>query len=99
MNWVLINRESKLKHVLSSGYNRSVKKPRRSEALLFAGVDYSVKIGDGGNPLTAYDGNGNILSMQQKGLNLNISALIDRLNYSSLPNSNKLQAVMDTAND
>jgi RHS repeat-associated protein len=57
-----------------------------------AGVDFSV-----GN--LSYDANGNILTMQQKGLKINSSPVIDHLSYSYLSSSNKLQAVTDTANN
>ena len=54
-------------------------------------VDYSV------NNLS-YDGNGNILSMQQKGLTpANSSTVIDNLTYSYQSGSNKLAQVTDNA--
>jgi hypothetical protein len=64
-------------------------------------VDFSVKMGDGETHTTAYDENGNILKMQQKGLQLNTSPLIDNLTYkytynysgSNTSNTNKLLAV------
>lgn len=59
------------------------------------GIDFSVKMGDGSTPGSAYDANGNILSMQQKGLKLNSSALIDNLTYTYNTNSNKLANVAD----
>ena len=47
-----------------------------------------------------YDANGNIMSMRQNGLKTDgTSPLIDQLGYTYLPNSNKLQQVVDTAND
>jgi RHS repeat-associated protein len=64
-----------------------------------ANVDFSVKMGDGINPNSAYDANGNILGMNQKGLLLNTSNFIDQLNYTYQPNSNKLQQVIDNSND
>ena len=57
-----------------------------------AGVDFSV------SNLT-YDANGNILTMQQKGLKINSSTVIDHLSYSYSSNSNKLLQVTDTANN
>lgn len=57
-----------------------------------AGVDFSV------SNLT-YDANGNILTMQQKGLKINTSPAIDKLSYSYASNSNKLVQVTDTANN
>lgn len=46
-----------------------------------------------------YDANGNILSMNQKGLKINASPTIDQLSYSYFANSNKLQGVTDAANE
>lgn len=63
-------------------------------------IDFSVKMGDGINYNTAYDENGNILAMTQKGLKLNTSTTpIDNLTYNYYPNSNKLQNVIDGNND
>jgi RHS repeat-associated protein len=56
------------------------------------GVDLSVSN-------ITYDGNGNILTMDQKGLKLNTSDHIDRLRYTYLPFSNKLLNVIDINND
>ena len=64
-----------------------------------AGVDFSVKMGDGTNNGSAYDANGNILQMQQMGLKVNTSSLIDNLSYTYNTNSNKLKNVLDAAND
>ncbi|MCP9749476.1 hypothetical protein EGI32_00665 [Ferruginibacter sp. HRS2-29] len=58
-------------------------------------IDFSSKMGDGMNPTSAYDANGNILQMQQWGLKLNASAQIDNLTYSYNDNSNKLAKVSD----
>ena len=55
-------------------------------------VDYSVQ------NLT-YDGNGNIMTMFQKGLKLNTSSLIDSLVYSYATDSNQVIQVMDGDND
>ncbi len=59
------------------------------------GIDFSMKMGDGSTATSAYDANGNILAMQQKGLKLNSSALIDNLTYTYNTNSNKLANVAD----
>ena len=66
------------------------------------GVDYSMKMGDGITPASAYDLNGNILSMWQKGYKAGSSAtpsanspVIDNLAYSYYTNTNKLQTVTD----
>ncbi len=63
------------------------------------GVNYDVKMGDGNDPLTAYDANGNIMRMQQWGLKVGGSAQIDDLTYSYPNNSNQLQQVSDANND
>jgi hypothetical protein len=57
-----------------------------------AGLDFSVSN-------LAYDGNGNILSMDQKGFKVGGSVPIDQLAYSYLPNSNKLAKVTDAVSD
>lgn len=64
-------------------------------------VNFNVKMGDGTDPATAYDANGNIKQMQQWGLKLGSSAQIDNLSYSYAANSNKLLGVSDaiTANN
>ncbi len=46
-----------------------------------AKVDYTMKMGNGTSPYTAYDANGNILGMIQRGLKLNASPTIDSLRY------------------
>jgi len=66
-----------------------------------AGIDFSATMGDGGTPSTAYDANGNILSMKQMGLlqqGAGSSQPIDQLRYTYNANSNQLQNVYDTAN-
>ncbi len=60
-----------------------------------AKVNFSVKIGDGSNPLLAYDANGNILRMQQWGLKLTGSVQVDDMIYNYFNNSNKLSAVAE----
>ncbi|HEV7783152.1 MAG TPA: DUF6443 domain-containing protein, partial [Chitinophagaceae bacterium] len=57
-----------------------------------AGVDFSVSN-------LSYDVNGNILTMNQKGLKINSSPTIDQLSYTYASNSNKLQQVADATND
>ncbi|MBV4359100.1 DUF6443 domain-containing protein [Pinibacter aurantiacus] len=63
------------------------------------GYDYSVQLGDGINAQSAYDANGNILSMKQRGLKGGMSATIDSLVYGYVANSNKLKIISDGAND
>jgi RHS repeat-associated protein len=64
-----------------------------------ANIDFSTKLGDGSNPATAYDANGNIKSMAQKGLQLYQSDIVDNLTYRYADNnySNKLWAVDEAA--
>ncbi|MGN6419390.1 MAG: RHS repeat-associated core domain-containing protein [Pseudobacter sp.] len=57
-----------------------------------AGVNFSVSG-------LSYDANGNILSMQQYGLVLTNSLLIDDLKFTYNTNSNKLKSVADFKND
>jgi len=64
-----------------------------------AGIDYSMQMGNSTDPRTAYDANGNILSMQQKGFKINSSPVIDQLSYSYANNTNQLQQVTDGVND
>ncbi len=64
-----------------------------------AQVKYDVVMGDGSDPTSAYDDNGNIKKMQQWGLKINSSSLIDDLHYNYMFNSNKLLNVIDFAND
>lgn len=64
-----------------------------------AGVDFSVKMGDGSNAESAYDANGNILQMQQWGLKIGASSQIDNLHYHYYPSSNRLLNVIDDQND
>jgi RHS repeat-associated protein len=62
-------------------------------------VDYKVKMGDGSDPNTAYDYNGNIKRMQQWGLKLTTSSQIDDLEYNYIVSSNRLKNVRDIVND
>jgi RHS repeat-associated protein len=64
-----------------------------------AGIDYTVKMGDGINANSAYDENGNILQMQQWGYKLGGSSKIDDLRYTYTANSNKLKSVYDFQNN
>jgi len=64
-----------------------------------AGLDFSMKMGDGSDPLTAYDANGNIKKMWQKGWKMGGSVVIDDLTYQYNTNSNKLKWVRDANND
>lgn len=62
-------------------------------------MNFSVKMGDGADPLSAYDANGNILRMQQWGFNGVTSMQVDDLMYTYYTNSNRLQNVQDARND
>jgi RHS repeat-associated protein len=57
-----------------------------------SGVDFSVYN-------LSYDANGNIITMNQKGLVNNTTQPIDILSYGYIPGSNKLQYVNDVANN
>ncbi len=63
-----------------------------------AGIDFTSQIGDGSNPLLAYDANGNILAMKQWGLKLTSSPVIDEFayEYKNSGSSNKLLAVTES---
>ena len=54
--------------------------PNNSDASL--NIDFSAWLGDGRTYDSAYDDNGNILHMYQKGLLVNQSQIIDNLSYS-----------------
>lgn len=58
-------------------------------------IDFSVQMGDGLQGHTAYDENGNILAMRQRGLQINSSPLIDSLSYNYFDNSNRLKNVIE----
>ncbi|MHA4811564.1 DUF6443 domain-containing protein [Flavitalea flava] len=60
-----------------------------------AGIDFTSVMGDGNDPTKAYDENGNIQAMSQKGWRLGGSDYIDQLTYSYNTNSNKLLNVID----
>lgn len=62
-------------------------------------MDFSVLMGDGINPNSAYDANGNILRMKQYGLKQGSSQVIDDLQYNYNTLSNKLLNVIDAFND
>ena len=64
-----------------------------------AGIDFSSIMGNGTDPNTAYDENGNIKAMLQTGWKLGGSNPIDSLTYTYYNNSNKLQNVIDGRND
>lgn len=77
----------------NSGWNTSAK------------VDFSVQMGDGADPFSAYDANGNIKEMWQSGLTISGAEIksdwIDKLKYTYYlnGNSNKLRNVIDLKND
>jgi RHS repeat-associated protein len=58
-------------------------------------ADFSVKMGDGQDPLSAYDANGNILRMQQWGLHAGQTKKIDDLQYQYFSQSHQLRSVTD----
>jgi RHS repeat-associated protein len=64
-------------------------------------MDYSMQMGNGADPLTAYDANGNIKGMTQYGWKLGaaVTTPIDNLTYTYMGNSNKLLQVTDANND
>jgi hypothetical protein len=64
-----------------------------------AGLDFSVKMGDGTDQSSAYDENGNILQMQQWGVKLSGITQIDDLRYGYYDFSNRLKNVRDQNND
>jgi RHS repeat-associated protein len=57
--------------------------------------NFTTTMGNGVDPTTAYDANGNILSLTQKGWKLNSSPTIDQLTYTYQTGSNKLTKVAD----
>jgi RHS repeat-associated protein len=64
-----------------------------------ANIDYSVTMGDGVHADSAYDANGNIMRMRQKGYKINSSVLIDDLRYRYATNSNRVSWVTDSLSD
>ncbi|THU33597.1 RHS repeat-associated core domain-containing protein [Niastella caeni] len=58
-------------------------------------VNFNMKVGDGVNPLLAYDANGNIMRMQQWGLKINGNTQMDDMLYTYYNNSNKLSAITE----
>ncbi len=64
-----------------------------------AGTDFSMQMGNGTDVTTAYDANGNILGMSQKGLKGLTSGWIDQLSYTCYTGTNKLKNVVDASND
>ncbi|HEY4150835.1 MAG TPA: DUF6443 domain-containing protein, partial [Chitinophagaceae bacterium] len=81
-------------------FSSSWQKQDPNSALL---IDFSTRMGDGINPASAYDENGNILAMKQWGLKLMSSDLIDDLTYHYAYNgsahTNKLLNVADAKSD
>ncbi len=63
------------------------------------GYDFTVTMGDGVTPNSAYDANGNILAMKQMGYANGSSGIIDDLHYMYKENSNKLINVIDFNNN
>ncbi|MBL0267850.1 MAG: hypothetical protein IPP99_04025 [Chitinophagaceae bacterium] len=62
-------------------------------------MNYSIQMGNGVSPSTAYDANGNIQAMTQQGWKLGSpTAVLDNLTYSYFLKTNRLQAVTDAVN-
>ena len=64
-------------------------------------MNYNMQMGNGTDPLSAYDANGNIKGMIQYGWKLggSTSTPIDNLVYNYYDNSNRLKNVIDANND
>jgi hypothetical protein len=64
-------------------------------------MNYTIKMGNGIDPLTAYDCNGNITGMTQFGWKPGISSTtpIDNLAYTYISGTNKLLKVVDAVSD
>ncbi|BAV09094.1 RHS repeat-associated core domain-containing protein [Filimonas lacunae] len=62
-------------------------------------VNFNMKMGDGADPNTAYDANGNIKRMQHWGLKGTGILQLDNLSYNYYFGSNKLMNVVDSSND
>lgn len=60
-----------------------------------AGMDYAVSMGDGSDPATAYDYNGNIKKMVQRGSYNSTAITADSLLYAYQTGSNKLKSVTE----
>ncbi|NCT73666.1 MAG: hypothetical protein GXC78_03985 [Chitinophagaceae bacterium] len=60
-----------------------------------AGIDFSMRMGNGVDPLSAYDANGNIKAMYEMGWMLSGSGPVDDLVYAYEANSNRLKYVFD----
>jgi RHS repeat-associated protein len=62
-------------------------------------INFDAIMGNGIDPFTAYDENGNIRAMKQFGVKVNTSSVIDSLSYNYSDNSNKLRNVIDHQNE
>ncbi len=64
-------------------------------------INYAMQMGDGIDPTTAYDYNGNIRAMTQFGWKLGVVSTtpIDNLTYNMDPGTNRLKQVIDANND
>ena len=64
-------------------------------------MDYSMQMGNGSDPTSAYDDNGNIKGMTQYGWKLGVPSTtpIDNLRYTYISGTNKLKSVTDFNND
>ncbi|WP_084489961.1 DUF6443 domain-containing protein [Niabella ginsenosidivorans] len=65
-------------------------------AFVKTAVDFTSQMGDGSTAASAYDYNGNIKGMSQKGMYNNGIINMDNLVYSYLPGSNRLAKVTET---
>jgi RHS repeat-associated protein len=66
---------------------------------LEAAIDFSIIIGDGIHPDSAYDLNGNMKHMVQKGFKVTNSILVDDMRYTYQTGSNRLARVTDAGTD
>jgi RHS repeat-associated protein len=64
-------------------------------------VNYTIEMGDGIDPASAYDANGNIKRMKQFGWKLGVASTtpVDNMRYTYNTSSNKLKSVTDFNND
>lgn len=60
-------------------------------------VDFTMKMGNGIDYATAYDANGNIKKMWQRGFNFAGSQVIDDMDYTYYDHSNRLKEIQDPA--